>query len=118
MAQARSRLQEGAPPEKRTLLMPSPWFDVWAAATLATDPVGASQAPLVVRTPGGPLQDSRDYWNAGKSPYDPSRITAPTLIVTAEWDGLNPPALGRALFERLTGVPVKRFIEIGQATTS
>ena len=31
--------------------------------------------------------DGREYWNAGKPLYDPARITAPTLIVTAEWDG-------------------------------
>jgi pimeloyl-ACP methyl ester carboxylesterase len=54
--------------------------------------------------------------DAGKPLYDPSRITVPTLIVTAEWDGLNPPAIGQALFERLGNASVKRFVVIGQAT--
>ena len=42
--------------------------------------------------------------------------SAPTLIVTAEWDGITPPALGRALFARLTSAPAKRLVEIGEAT--
>jgi pimeloyl-ACP methyl ester carboxylesterase len=92
------------------------WFDAWTAAALATDPVGAARTPPVVRTPAGSLQDARDYWNAGKPLYEPSRITAPTLIVTAEWDGLTPPAMGQALFDKLTNSPVKRLVEIGQAT--
>ena len=42
--------------------------------------------------------------------------SAPTLIVTAEWDGITPPALGRALFARLTSAPAKRLVEIGEAS--
>jgi pimeloyl-ACP methyl ester carboxylesterase len=116
MEQARARLQAGVPPEKQGTLLPSPWRDAWAAATLATDPVGTAQTPPVVRSPGGPLQDGREYWNAGKPLYDPARITAPTLIVTAEWDGLNAPELGRAIFTKLTNVPTKRLVEIGEAS--
>jgi pimeloyl-ACP methyl ester carboxylesterase len=116
MVQARSRLQTGVPSEKQAAIMPAPWFDAWAAATLATDPIGARETPSVVRSPGGPLQDGRDYWDAGKAPYDPSRITTPTLIVAAEWDGVNPPSLARALFTRLTSVPFKRLVEIGEAS--
>jgi len=116
MEQARTRLQAGVPSEKQETLLPSAWRDAWAAATLATDPVGTAQTPPVVRSPGGPLQDGREYWNAGKPLYDPARITAPTLIVTAEWDGANPPELGRAIFTKLTNVPTKRLVEIGEAS--
>jgi pimeloyl-ACP methyl ester carboxylesterase len=116
MEQARARLQAGVPLEKQATLMPSAWRDAWAAATLATDPAGAAQTPPVVRSPGGVLQDNVEYWRAGKPLYDPSRITAPTLIVTAEWDGLTPPALGRALFAQLTRAAAKRFVEIGEAS--
>jgi pimeloyl-ACP methyl ester carboxylesterase len=46
----------------------------------------------------------------------PAQITAPTLIVTAEWDGADPPELGRAIFTKLTNVPMKRLVEIGEAS--
>ena len=112
--QARKNLQAGVPSEKQETLLPAAWRDAWAAAALATDPVGAAQTPPVVRSPAH--DDGREYWNAGKPLYDRARITAPTLIVTAEWDGLNPPALGRAIFTQLTNVPAKRLVEIGEAS--
>ena len=87
MEQARSRLQTGAPEEKKKDLMPAAWFEAWSAATLATDPVGAKQTPPVVRTPNGTVQDTQEYWFAGKPLWEPSEIKAPTLIVLGEWDG-------------------------------
>jgi pimeloyl-ACP methyl ester carboxylesterase len=114
--QARARLQAGVPPQKQADLLPSSWRDTWAAAALATDPLGAAQTPPVVRSPAGTIQDGRDYWNAGKPLYDPSKIVAPTLIVTAEWDEVNPPALGRAVFAKLSNAVAKRYVEIGQAS--
>jgi len=116
MQQARERLQAGAPPETREALMPSAWFNAWSAAVQATDAIGATRTPPVVRTPGGTLQDVRDYWAAGKPLYDPSRITAPTLIVSGEWDGVAPTTLGQALFAKLTNTPAKRFVVIGEAS--
>jgi pimeloyl-ACP methyl ester carboxylesterase len=114
--QARARLQAGVPAEKQAALLPSSWRDAWAAAALATDPIGAAQTPPVVRSPAGTVQDGRDYWSAGKPLYDPSRIVAPTLIVTAEWDEVNSPALGRAVFAKLSSASAKRYVEIGEAS--
>src|SRR6266403_2094450 len=88
MEQARSRLQDGAPEEKKKDLMPAAWFEAWSAATLAIDAVGAKQTPPVVRTPNGPVQDTREYWMAGKPLWEPSEVKAPTLIVVGEWDAL------------------------------
>jgi len=81
MEQARSRLQDGAPEEKKKDLMPAAWFEAWSAATLAIDPVGAKQTPPVVRTPNGPVQDTREYEFAGKPLWEPSEIKAPTLTL-------------------------------------
>jgi pimeloyl-ACP methyl ester carboxylesterase len=114
--QARARLQAGVPPERQAALLPSSWRDAWAAAALASDPIGAAQTPAVVRSPAGTIQDGRDYWSAGKPLYDPSKIVAPTLVVTAEWDDVNPPALGRVVFAKLSGAAAKRYVEIGEAS--
>ena len=94
MEQARSRLQAGAPEEKKKDLMPAAWFEAWSAAVLATDPVGAKQTPPVVRTPNGTVQDTQEYWFAGKPLWEPSEIKAPTLIVLGEWDAV-PRSQGR-----------------------
>jgi alpha-beta hydrolase superfamily lysophospholipase len=39
-----------------------------------------------------------------------------TLITSAEWDQVTYSDRARALFNRLTASPRKRFVEIGQAT--
>ena len=114
MEQARSRLQDGTPEEKKKDLMPAAWFEAWSAAALATDPVGAKQTPPVVRTPTGTVQDTREYWFARKPLWEPSEIKAPTLIVVGEWDGLI--QVSWAVFDRLTNTAYKRLVQIGQGT--
>jgi pimeloyl-ACP methyl ester carboxylesterase len=116
VAEARARLQAGAPADVRDSLMPPHWVAAWSAAVLATDPVGAARKPPVVRTPAGTVQDGRETWQAGKAAFDPSRIKAPTLVITGEWDGVNPPALARGMFAKLINAPVRRFTEVGEAT--
>lgn len=114
--QAQRNLQTGAPEDKRAGLMPKEWFAAWKEAALATDPDGARQSPPVVRSPNGAPADSRAYWQAAKPYYDPGLITAPTLIVHGEWDGLLPLSMAVAVFERLASAPVKRLVEIGEGT--
>jgi pimeloyl-ACP methyl ester carboxylesterase len=113
-APTRERLQAGAPDERKKELMPG--FEAWSAAALATDPVGSKQDPPVLRSPAGGFQDQRNYWQAGKPYYDPARIEVPTMIVVAEWDGLNPPEGAQAIFRRLPSGPDKRLIVIGEGT--
>jgi pimeloyl-ACP methyl ester carboxylesterase len=116
MATALERLQAGAPEGRRAELMPRHWVEAWWAAALATDPVGARLDPPVLRSPAGLLQDRRDHWDAGSPTFDPGRITAPTLVTTAEWDGVTPDEMVLALFRRLSASPRKRLVEIGAAT--
>jgi pimeloyl-ACP methyl ester carboxylesterase len=117
MEQARSRLQTGAPEEKKKDLMPAAWFEAWSAATLATDPAGAKQTPPVVRTPNGTVQDTQEYLFAGKPLWEPSEIKAPTLIVVAEWDALvTGVEAGEAVFGKLTNTQYKRLVQIGEGT--
>jgi esterase/lipase len=97
-------------------LMPDAWFETWSAAVLATDPVGAKQTPPVVRTPNGTVQDTREYWSAGRALWEPSGIKAPTLIVVGEWDAGTPVAGAQAVFGKLSNAPYKRLVQIGEGT--
>jgi pimeloyl-ACP methyl ester carboxylesterase len=113
---ARARWLDGVPDDKRAELIPPGWFDVWADATFATDPVGAAMNPPVLRAPNGVVADSRAWWTAGRALYDPAGITAPTMITVGEWDHDTPPALGLTLFSLLKNAQQKRFALLGEAT--
>jgi pimeloyl-ACP methyl ester carboxylesterase len=115
---ARQRWLNGVPEPKRVELIPDGWFEQWADATWALDPVGAKQTPPVLRAPNGVLQDLRSYWIAGKPQYDPADIRVPTLLIHAEWDADLPSDQARGYFAKLTNAPYKRYIEIGEGTHS
>lgn len=115
-AQARARWMNGVPEAQRGRLFPAGWYEHWADSTFATDPEGMRQVPSVLRAPNGVLQDSREFWQAGKPYYDPAAITAPTLVVLAEWDQDTPPSMAMALFPLLTASPGKRLVLLGGGT--
>jgi pimeloyl-ACP methyl ester carboxylesterase len=113
---ARERWLMGVPADKQATLIPPGWFDQWADATFATDPVGAKQNPPVLRAPNGTAQDSRDYWMVGKPLYQPSDITVPVLLIHAEWDADLPTYQTAAYFQQLTRTPYKRWVQLGEGT--
>ena len=113
---AKARWLTGVPEAKKAAIIPPGWFEAWAAATFATDPWGAKQTPPTLRAPNGTLQDTREYWVAGKSYYDPADIRVPTLVVGGEWDQDNPPELAQTLFPKLVNAPYKQLVGIGEAT--
>ncbi|MBY0329175.1 MAG: lysophospholipase [Acetobacteraceae bacterium] len=115
-AQARERWLNGVPAEKRAALIPPGWFEHWAGVTWSTDPEGQRRNPPVLRAPNGVLLDSREYWQAGRPWWDPAKVTAPTLLVVAEWDRDTPPAMANAIFPLLTGSPGKRLVLLGEGT--
>ncbi len=110
------RWVNGVPEDKKASLIPAGWFDAWADATFATDPVGAAQSPPVLRAPNGVMEDGALYWSAGKPVYDPAKITVPTLLLVGEWDRDTPPYMAQTLFPLLTNAPAKRLVLIGEAT--
>ena len=117
MAEAsEERWLKGVAENKKADLIPAGWFEQWADATWATDPVGAKQNPPVLRAPNGVLADLNAYWIAGKPQYDPSDIKVPTLIIHAEWDADLPSYHAQAYFAKLTNAPYKRFVELGEGT--
>lgn len=113
---ARDRWLKGVAEDKRAALIPPGWFEQWADATWATDKVGAALPNPVLRAPNGVVADSQDYWQAGKPLYDPGEIRVPTLVIHAEWDADLPSYQAQEYFTKLTNVPYKRFVELGEGT--
>ena len=72
VADVRDRWLAAALVAKRQDFIPPGWFDMWAEATLATDPMSNATSPPAVRAPNGPIQDVRDYWAAERPYYDPA----------------------------------------------
>jgi pimeloyl-ACP methyl ester carboxylesterase len=110
------RWMNGVPEDKQADLIPKGWFDQWADAVWATDPVGAKQNPPVVRAPNGVLLDVGRYWREGKPTWDPAKITVPILLVHAEWDHDTPPYMSQTLFPLLTHAPWKQYTVLGEGT--
>jgi pimeloyl-ACP methyl ester carboxylesterase len=113
---AKARWLAGVPEDKKATLIPVGWFEAWADATFATDPIGAKQNPPTLRAPNGVIQDGREYWSAGKPVYDPGQIRVPTFLAHAEWDQDLPSYMLYAYFEKLTNAPYKRYVQIGEGT--
>ena len=113
---AKGRWLTGVPEAKKADLIPAGWFEAWADATFATDPIGAKQNPPVLRAPNGVVADGREHWNSGKPLYDPGDIRVPVLLAHAEWDADLPSYMLYAYFEKLTGAPYKRYVQIGEGT--
>jgi len=116
MEAQRKTLQSGAPESKLNELLSPDAFASWSAAEIATDPEGGKQSPPVVRTPNGIYADDRDYWTAGKPLWDPAEIAAPTLVVVGDWDGVTPPARAQVVLSKLVNAPVRRLVQVGEAT--
>jgi pimeloyl-ACP methyl ester carboxylesterase len=116
MDAAKTRWLNGVPENKKAELIPAGWYEAWADATFASDPVGSKQTPPVLRAPNGVLRDGRDYWAAGKAQYEPADIRVPTLLVHAEWDHDLPSYMLHAYFAKLTSAPYKRYVEFGEGT--
>jgi pimeloyl-ACP methyl ester carboxylesterase len=114
--EALARWVRGVPEDKKATLIPRGWFDDWANAAWAQDPVGAKQNPPVLRAPNGVIADFKDIWFAGQSTYDPAKITVPVLLIQGEWDADTPTYMARKLFSLLTNTPMKRYILIGEGT--
>ena len=116
MTQARTRWLTGVPEDKKADLIPAGWFEAWASATIASDPVGARQSPPVLRAPNGVVADGLKYWGNGVIPWKAENIKVPVLLIKAEWDQDTPAYMAQNLFSKLAGAPYKRYVELGEGT--
>ena len=114
--QARERWYNGVAEDKKAALIPPGWFDAWANATWASDPMSAKQNPPVLRATNGVMQDGREFHVAGKPYYGPAKITVPTLLVVGEWDHDTPPYMAQTLFPLMVNAPGKRLVELPEGT--
>ena len=89
--------------------------DVWSPLFLDNDPTSRERNPPSVKIPNGRIADAAEI-NAGKFPYDPSKIQAPTLVIIGEWDTVTPDEGARELFDSLKSARLKRYVIIGRAT--
>ena len=113
---ALQRWMNGVPDGKKADLIPPGWFDQWQRATWATDPKSGTAQPPALRAPNGVTQDFRTLWAQGKPTYDPAKITAPTLMIQAEWDHDTPPLRSQGLFPLLTHAGWKEYVLLGEGT--
>lgn len=113
---ARESWFDGVPEDKRQRLLPKGGFEQWLAAALADAPRKEEQEQRVLRVPSGAVQDIREFWSAGKSFYDPGKISVPVLYIRAEWDVHVPLAVAQSYFRELTGAPERRWLEIAEGT--
>ncbi len=111
---ARQRWLRDVPESEAATLIPHGWFEAWADATWATDPRAAQTGLL--RAPNGVIHDVVNYWMKGTPLYDPARITAPTLVIYAEWDQDTPPYMAHAVFGLLKNAATRRMVAIGEGT--
>ena len=116
MAQAKARWLTGVPEAKKADLIPAGWFEAWATATIASDPVGAQQNPSVLRAPNGVVADGLKYWGNGVIPWKAEDIKVPVLLIKAEWDQDTPAYMAQNLLPKLAGAPYKRYVELGEGT--
>jgi pimeloyl-ACP methyl ester carboxylesterase len=91
------------------------YFAEWGPAYLASDPSSGSRDPASVLVPNGPSADIDDAWS-GHLPYDPARISAPTLIVRGAWETVTTDADARWLYDALRSALLKRDVKIDRGT--
>jgi len=110
---ANDQMESFEPRVKASGRLDARMFPVWAAAYLASDVQSNTRHPASVRVPAGMMAAVDEMNQTRKLPYDPGKITSPTLVIQGEWDAVTPPSSGLWLFERI-GAPFKRFVILSQ----
>jgi len=106
---------DGLRPANEAPLLHPDVFKRWGAEWLASDRAGVHGGVGKVRFPSGPSADVDDLRH-GQGYYDPSRITAPVLLVRGEWDKWPNDADFKGLMAKLTRAQSKEYVIIPRGT--
>jgi fermentation-respiration switch protein FrsA (DUF1100 family) len=112
----KERWLEAVPAHRRQGFLPEGFFEAWAAATLAVEPLADVRAQSTVRAPNGAVLDTREYWAKGCAIYPPEELTVPYLMVHGEWDHDVTLDMAKAHFVAHSHAAYKRWVEIGEST--
>jgi pimeloyl-ACP methyl ester carboxylesterase len=113
---ARRGWMTGVPAAAQESLIPPGWFEQWADANWAADPLGQGALPPTLRAPNGPLVEVIQAWSEGRTLFDAAAIRAPTLVVVGAWDATTPPPMARDLQATLARTTRARLVEVAEAT--
>lgn len=113
---AYKKLLNGVPEAEKQVILPPAQRRIWEAALLQTQPDAARRQPAQFRSPQGVAADARQHWAAGRSYYDPARITAPTLLVAGQWDALTPVAGAERLLPQLVNAWPRALVVLPRAS--
>lgn len=90
-------------------------LEVWSRLILESDSTSWRRTPPSLRSPNGVLVDIY-YIFTEKPIYEAANIRVPVLILRGDGDTESLDADARGLFEKLTSVPYKRYVLIGDGT--
>jgi pimeloyl-ACP methyl ester carboxylesterase len=99
------------PPE----VLDSTMYAGWAAAFLDSDSSSRRRSPASVRLPNGIAADLAAT-AAGRFPYDPGEIRAPTLVVMGEADAIATFPGAQWLLAGLRNAPHRRLVVLGHSS--
>ena len=94
---AQGRWLTGVPEDKKADLIPAGWFEAWADATFATDPVGAKRRPRCCARPTAWCRTGASS-GARARPLDPPDYASRRFLAHAEWDGDMPSYMSQRYF--------------------
>jgi len=110
---SRDQLEAFEPRVRESGRLNSRMFTAWADAYLASDSDSDSRQPPSVRVPAGMMAAIAEMNHIRALPYDPAKLTIPTLVIQGEWDAVTPPNQGLWLFEHIASVH-KRLVILSQ----
>jgi alpha-beta hydrolase superfamily lysophospholipase len=90
-------------------------YQAWAENYLHSDPASRTRTPPSVKIPNGRQADLAAVVG-GRFPYDPGKITAPTLVVMGEWDAIATFPGAEWLLHALRHAKARRLVVIGHGS--